>query len=246
MYCLILFYSTLREELKPLYPIGKFLCVTLVIFVSFWQGVIIAILVKCKVISRGPLWDWQSPEEVAIGLQYFLVCLEMFVAGIAHHHVFSHKPYVQSQEEGSWFKSFLAMWDFSNLKDDLPEQISHMGWTISRQHKPKNHTEGQDEKIPTGGQDEKQHSPSLPPTSEDGLSSVSALPRAVTHHTAHTVINMPEVDTPGDTPGAKKCEYIALTIPDEVVSDSTDDTSETGEDDTSETGKDEAVKEVQV
>ncbi|XP_033615911.1 transmembrane protein 184C-like [Fukomys damarensis] len=191
MYCLILFYTTLKEELKPLHPIGKFLSMKFVIFVSFWQGVIISLLVKYKVIARGPLWDWHSPEEVAIGLQDFLFCLEMLVAGIAHHHLFSHKPHVQSQEEGSWFKSSLAMWDFSDITDDVAEQISHMGWTIHGQHKPKNHTE---------------------------------------------VINTPE-EMVSDTAGAKKCEYIALTVPDEVVSDSPDDTLETAEE--------EAVKEVE-
>lgn len=36
MYCLLLFYRTLREELKPLRPVGKLLCVKLVVFVSFW------------------------------------------------------------------------------------------------------------------------------------------------------------------------------------------------------------------
>ncbi|KFO24307.1 Transmembrane protein 184C [Fukomys damarensis] len=100
----------------------------------------------------------------------------MLVAGIAHHHLFSHKPHVQSQEEGSWFKSSLAMWDFSDITDDVAEQISHM------------------------------------------------------------VINTPE-EMVSDTAGAKKCEYIALTVPDEVVSDSPDDTLETAEE--------EAVKEVE-
>lgn len=36
MYCLVLFYRTLREELGPIKPVGKFLCVKMVVFVSFW------------------------------------------------------------------------------------------------------------------------------------------------------------------------------------------------------------------
>uniref|UniRef100_A0A2K5S267 Transmembrane protein 184C n=1 Tax=Cebus imitator TaxID=2715852 RepID=A0A2K5S267_CEBIM len=46
MYCLLLFYKVLKEELNPIQPVGKFLCVKLVGFVSFWQAVVIALLVK--------------------------------------------------------------------------------------------------------------------------------------------------------------------------------------------------------
>lgn len=54
--------------------LGK-ICVYL--FPTYRQGVIIAILVKLNVISRGPLWDWQSPKEVAVGLQVNSVVPEL-------------------------------------------------------------------------------------------------------------------------------------------------------------------------
>lgn len=51
----------------------------------------------------------------------------MFLAAIAHHYTFSYKPYVQEAEEGSCFDSFLAMWDVSDIRDDISEQVRHVG-----------------------------------------------------------------------------------------------------------------------
>ncbi|XP_063757345.1 transmembrane protein 184C-like [Eleginops maclovinus] len=136
MYCLLLLYRALREELTPIRPAGKFLCVKLVVFVSFWQAVLIAFLVKVGVISPEHTWDWDSVEDVATGLQIvvlvqdFIICIEMFLAAIAHHYTFTYKPYVQEAEEGSCFDSFLAMWDLSDIRADVTEQVRHAGRTF--------------------------------------------------------------------------------------------------------------------
>ncbi|XP_052585505.1 transmembrane protein 184C-like [Peromyscus californicus insignis] len=122
MYCLLLFYNVLKEELSPIKPDGKFLCVKLVAFVLFWQAGLIALLVKAGVISEKPLGEWQSVEAVAMGLQDFIVCIEMFLVAIAHHYSFFYKPYLQEAEEVSHFGSFLAMWDVSDVRDDISEK----------------------------------------------------------------------------------------------------------------------------
>ncbi|KAK0144928.1 Transmembrane protein 184C [Merluccius polli] len=130
MYCLVLFYKALREELSPIKPVGKFLCVKLVVFVSFWQAAFIALLVKIGVISEKHTWDWKSVEAVATGLQDFIICVEMFLAAIAHHFSFTYKPYIQDGDEGSCFDSFLAMWDISDVRADISEQVRNVGRTV--------------------------------------------------------------------------------------------------------------------
>ncbi|KAM7419455.1 hypothetical protein PAMA_016529 [Pampus argenteus] len=130
MYCLVLFYRALREELGPIQPVGKFLCVKMVVFVSFWQAVFIALLVKVGIISEERLWDWKTVEAVATGLQDFIICVEMFLAAIAHHFSFTYKPYIQEAEEVSCFDSFMAMWDISDVRADISEQVRNVGRTV--------------------------------------------------------------------------------------------------------------------
>ena len=45
LYCLVLFYKGLRHELAPMKPVAKFLSVKALVFFSFWQSIVIALLV---------------------------------------------------------------------------------------------------------------------------------------------------------------------------------------------------------
>lgn len=116
----------------------------------FRQAVFIALLVKAGVISETHTWDWKSVEAVATGLQVnprwasekllyssvlkrvlsaqdFVICVEMFLAAIAHHFSFTYKPYIQEAEEVSCLDSFMAMWDISDVRADISEQVRNVG-----------------------------------------------------------------------------------------------------------------------
>ncbi|XP_023982488.1 transmembrane protein 184C [Physeter macrocephalus] len=205
MYCLLLFYKVLKEELSPIQPVGKFLCVKLVVFVSFWQAVVIALLVKVGVISEKHTWEWQTVEAVATGLQDFIICIEMFLAAIAHHYTFSYKPYVQEAEEGSCFDSFLAMWDISDIRDDISEQVRHVGRTVMGHTRKKFFPEDQDQN---------EHTSLLSSSSQDAISVASSVPpspmglyqgfgHTVTPQTTPTTANVSD-DICNDTTGEKK------------------------------------------
>lgn len=131
MYCLVLFYKAAHEELKPMKPFGKFLCIKLVVFASFWQGVLIAIFVKVGIISPKHSWQFYTVEDVANGIQNFIICIEMFIFAIVHYYVFSHQPYVDPfSPPPPCCSSFVSMWDVSDVRDDLVQHVQSVGNTV--------------------------------------------------------------------------------------------------------------------
>ena len=81
--------------LRSYRPVPKFLCVKGILFFSFWQSVGISALVAARVItSLGP---YTEPENVSVGLNDLLICIEMPLFAIAHMYAFSHKDYIDQQ-----------------------------------------------------------------------------------------------------------------------------------------------------
>ncbi|KAL3876168.1 hypothetical protein ACJMK2_034040 [Sinanodonta woodiana] len=96
LYALFLFYFATRELLSPYEPVWKFFTVKSVIFLSFWQGVLLAILEHGGAIS--PIYSEDGLEQVGVGTvsagyQNFLICIEMLFAAIALRFAFPHTVY---------------------------------------------------------------------------------------------------------------------------------------------------------
>jgi len=104
MYCLILFGSAVKEELAPIKPVAKFLCVKAIVFFTFWQGMVIAALERFGYIRKKDSWTTYDADDVAAGLQDFIVCIEMFFFAIAHAHAFPSREYRDRSAEraASW------------------------------------------------------------------------------------------------------------------------------------------------
>ncbi|EEC44214.1 predicted protein, partial [Phaeodactylum tricornutum CCAP 1055/1] len=95
LYCLIFFYYATKNELAAIRPVGKFLSVKALVFFTWWQSVVIAILYKMNMIphySVGQDTNW-TPEDVAKAIQDYLICMEMFLAAVVHTFVFPHSEY---------------------------------------------------------------------------------------------------------------------------------------------------------
>ncbi|XP_051904971.1 transmembrane protein 184A [Hippocampus zosterae] len=109
LYALFLFFFATSDLLRPYEPVLKFLTIKSVIFLSFWQGMVLAILERCDVIPKALYIDGQEvgAGTVAAGWQNFIICMEMFFAAIVLRYAFTCTVY---QEK----------------KDDVPQSIPSM------------------------------------------------------------------------------------------------------------------------
>lgn len=131
MYCLVLFYRATATELRPMKPLPKFLCIKAVVFFSFFQGVLIDILVYSGLIFHNTN---TTDDELGVSkrLQNFLICIEMCMAAVAHHYSFSHKQYINEDSSQNCCQAFLAMWDVSDVQHDIQEHLGIVSSSISR------------------------------------------------------------------------------------------------------------------
>ncbi|XP_014209157.1 transmembrane protein 184C [Copidosoma floridanum] len=133
MYCLVLFYRANVDALKPMKPLGKFLCIKAVVFFSFFQGVLITMLVNFGILSS--IFDTDDTadiKDISGKLQNFLICIEMFLAAVAHHYSFSYKPFVNLAQTQFWWDAFRQMCDVSDVHNDIKEHLGVVGSSLSR------------------------------------------------------------------------------------------------------------------
>ncbi|XP_071960220.1 transmembrane protein 184B-like isoform X2 [Antedon mediterranea] len=130
LYALFLFYHATKDLLSAYNPVLKFAMVKSVIFVSFWQGLLLAILELGGIIDPAQASDGTviTSGLVSAGYQNFLICIEMFFAAIGLRYAFPYTIYQQSNPEsltrGSTMKSISSsLKDTVNPKDVLQDTI---------------------------------------------------------------------------------------------------------------------------
>ncbi|XP_074586990.1 protein LAZ1-like isoform X1 [Curcuma longa] len=89
LYCLVLFYTATKDELAHIKPLAKFLMFKSIVFLTWWQGVAIALLYSWGLFKSPIAQSLQFKSSV----QDFIICIEMFIASIVHLYVFPAEPY---------------------------------------------------------------------------------------------------------------------------------------------------------
>ncbi|KAF3602271.1 hypothetical protein F2Q69_00032630, partial [Brassica cretica] len=89
LYCLVQFYGATKDELAHIKPLAKFLTFKSIVFLTWWQGVAIALLSSLGLFKSSIAQSLQLKTSV----QDFIICIEMGIASVVHLYVFPAKPY---------------------------------------------------------------------------------------------------------------------------------------------------------
>lgn len=106
LYNLGLFWKCLYADLVPFNPWAKFLCVKLIIFASYWQGVLLAILNYFNFFK-------ESSESI----QNIVLCFELVGFAIGHWHAFSFKDFTIQNLHSSRLSFVTAFRDVIGIND---------------------------------------------------------------------------------------------------------------------------------
>jgi hypothetical protein len=152
----VLIYQALKLELAPMKPLAKFICVKSVVFFSWYQSFFLGLAVHFGWV---PAKD-EKGHDYALILQNFLICIEMFLAALVHHHVFPSNadyllvgaesesipiiPQDARDSQGNWKHGLKAMFyvndiavDAKNVSDDLQASLIQKAKQTSRTVVPK-------------------------------------------------------------------------------------------------------------
>jgi hypothetical protein len=95
-------YLSTKHHIHDHGPTGKFISIKFVVFLGFWQGIVIWLLGMYNVLPssfKETMLEWAHDKEIAendaeLAFGNLLLCGEMVVTALMHHVVFSYQEYV--------------------------------------------------------------------------------------------------------------------------------------------------------
>jgi len=100
MYNLVLFYHQTHTHLEHIRPVLKFMGIKGIVFFTFWQELVIALLVRLQVVPnpKTHLHNEWTQAEIADGIKNLLLCVEMLGFSELHRRAY---PYDEFERPGS-------------------------------------------------------------------------------------------------------------------------------------------------
>ncbi|XP_019191138.1 PREDICTED: transmembrane protein 184A-like [Ipomoea nil] len=146
LYALLLFYVACRDLLQPFNPVPKFIIIKSVVFLTYWQGVLVFLAAKSRLIKD---------TAEAADFQNFLICVEMLIAAIGHFYAFPYKEYAGANIGSS--RGFTASLAHALMLNDFYHDTVHQFAPTYHDYVLYNHGDGEGAKkyrartfVPTG------------------------------------------------------------------------------------------------
>ncbi|CAI9101430.1 OLC1v1038760C1 [Oldenlandia corymbosa var. corymbosa] len=133
LYALALFYVACRDLLQPFNPVPKFIIIKSVVFLTYWQGVLVFLAAK-----SGFIKDTTEAAE----FQSFIICVEMLIAAVGHLYAFPYKEYAGANVVGS--HGFTASLAHALKLNDFYHDTVHQFAPTYHDYVLYNHNEGEE------------------------------------------------------------------------------------------------------
>ncbi|GMY29402.1 protein LAZ1 homolog 1-like [Fagus crenata] len=115
LYCLVQFYTVIKDKLEPIKPLAKFLTFKSIVFLTWWQGIAVAFLFSIGAF-KGSL-----AQELKTRIQDYIICIEMGIAAVVHLYVFPAVPYKRGER---CVRNVAVMADYASLGSPPdPEEV---------------------------------------------------------------------------------------------------------------------------
>jgi hypothetical protein len=143
VYCLFVFFLALRRPLGQHNPVPKFVAIKAVVFLSFWQGVLLALFARFHVIREAGSW---TSENVTTGIHDLLICFEMLLAAFYHRIAFPWEIYDRGRISSIASVGFDDNFALSDARRDFAEIMPHTFFASSPKPVPVHHANTENEK----------------------------------------------------------------------------------------------------
>jgi len=122
MYNLVLFYHQTHTHLEHIRPVLKFMGIKGIVFFTFWQELVIAVLLRLQVVPnpKTHLHNEWTQAEIADGIKNMLLCIEMVGFSELHRRAYPYDEFDRPGDYGCTGQQQELQQQQQQMKQPLP------------------------------------------------------------------------------------------------------------------------------